>query len=153
MEFVYLADRPDAIPTLANWYFNQWGYLNDVSSVDKTVGILQQYLNRDKLPLIILAIENEEVIGAVQLKFYEMDIYPEKEHWLGGVYVSANHRKRNIAGRLVRKALEIAKSHNIETLYLQTEKLDGGLYKPLGWKAIETLEYRGKKVLVMKIQL
>lgn len=150
MEFVYLADRPDAIPTVAKWYFKQWGYLRDVSSIEKTVQLLQQYLNRDQIPLIILAVDNEEILGAVQLKFYEMEIYPEKEHWLGGVYVAANHRKKKVAQNLIRKAIEVAESHCIETLWLQTQKLDGGLYKRLGWEPVEQAEYHREKVLVMK---
>lgn len=153
MDFAYLADRPDAVPIVAEWYYNQWGYLRDVSSVEKITQVLQQYLNRDEIPLIILAIENDEVVGAVQLKFYEMDLYPEKEHWLGGVYVSKKYRKRKIAGMLVNKAVEAAKNNNVETLYLQTEKLDGGLYQRLGWKPIDKVEYNGKKVLVMKKKL
>lgn len=150
MEFVYLSDRPDAIPTVAEWYYNQWGYLRDVSSIEKTVQLLQKYLNRGNIPLIILAVDNEEILGAVQLKFYEMKIYPKKEHWLGGVYVSAKHRKKKIAEKLVKKAIEVAESHRVETLWLQTQKLDGGLYKRLGWKPVEQVEYRGEKVLVMK---
>lgn len=153
MNFVYLADRPDAIPTVAKWYYNQWGYLRDVNSFEKTVQLLQQYLNRNEIPLIILAVDNEELLGAVQLKFYEMEIYPEKEHWLGGVYVSPKHRKKRVAEKLIRKAIEVAESHRVETLYLQTQKLDGGLYKRLGWKPVDKVEFKGKKVLVMKRHL
>lgn len=153
MNFVYLADRPDAIPTIAEWYFNQWGYLQDVSSIEKTIQLLHQYLNRDKIPLILLAVENDEIVGAVQLKFYEMNLYPEKEHWLGGVYVSDKHRRKKIAEKLVKKAVEVAKYYMVETLYLQTEKLDGGLYKRLGWTPVNSAKYNGKKVLVMKRQL
>lgn len=153
MNFAYLADRPDAIPIIAKWYFNEWGYLRDVSSIEKTIQILQQYLNRDKIPLILLAIENDEIAGAVQLKYYEMDLYPEKEHWLGGVYVSDKYRRKKIAGKLVNKAIEVARNNNVETLYLQTEKLDGGLYQRLGWKPIDKVKYNGKEVLVMKKKL
>lgn len=153
MNFAFLADRPDAIPIIAKWYFNEWGYLRDVNSIEKTIQILQQYLNRDKIPLILLAIENDEIAGAVQLKYYEMDLYPEKEHWLGGVYVSDKYRKKKIAEKLVNRAIEVATNNNVETLYLQTEKLDGGLYKRLGWKPIDKVKYNGKEVLVMKKKL
>lgn len=150
MDFVYLADRPDAIPTIAEWYFNQWGYLHEVNSVEKTIRILQHYLNRDEIPLVLLAVEEDEIIGAVQLKYYEMNIYPKKEHWIGGVYVSPTHRRRKVAERLVQKAIGIAKTNGVERLYLQTQKQDGGLYKRLGWKPLEKVKYRGQEVLVMK---
>ncbi|MDB2356031.1 hypothetical protein N9V89_02245 [Pseudoalteromonas sp.] len=34
-------------------------------------------------------------------------------------------------------------------IHLQTEKLDGGLYKQLGWQPIEQVNNRGVEVLVM----
>lgn len=154
MIFEFLADRPEALKTVAGWYYNEWGHLTEeVNSVEKSMEILKQYLNRDRIPLIILAIEDDQVIGAVQLKYYEMDIYPNKEHWMGGVYVSENHRQKRVAEKLVRKAVKVAKTYHIESLYLQTQKLDGGLYKRLGWQPVEQVTYRGVKVLVMKIIL
>ena len=153
LKFIFLADRPEAIETVAQWYFQEWGHLQEVSSIRKTERILRRFLNRDQIPLILLAVKDEEVIGAVQLKYYEMDIYPNKEHWIGGVYVSEKYRHRKIAEKLVKEATEVARSYHIDTLYLQTQKLDGGLYKRLGWKPVETAMYRGVTVLVMKKKL
>lgn len=150
MEFTYLADQQDAIPVVAKWYFNQWGCLTDVNSIEEMVQMLQKYSNRDQIPLIILAVENGQILGAVQLKYYEMDIYPNKEHWLGGVYVSKPHRGKKIAKKLVKRATEVAKSHGVKTLYLQTEKLHGGLYSNLGWNPVEKVVHRNKLVLLMK---
>lgn len=153
MEFVFLADHPGALSLVAEWYYQQWGKEHGMSSVKESEEILTDYLNRHEFPLIILARENGEILGAVQLKFYEMDIYPNKEHWLGGVFVPVKHRGKKIARKLVKHATEFAVSKGVDILYLQTEKLDGGLYKKLGWKPIETVNYRGKSVLVMKKNL
>lgn len=153
MEFVFLADHPGALSLVAEWYYQQWGKEHGMTSVKKSEEILTDFLNRDQLPFIILARENDEILGAVQLKYYEMDIYPNREHWLGGVFVPEKHRGRKIARKLVKHATEFAESKGVDILYLQTEKLDGGLYKHLGWKPIETVSYRGKKVLVMKKKL
>lgn len=153
MEFVYLADYPAALPIVAKWYYNEWGKQHGVDSVIKSEEILADYLNRDSIPLMILAMEEDEILGAVQLKYYEMDIYPNKEHWLGGVYVPAKHRGRKIAGKLVLFASNIAKFHGVDILFLQTEKMDGGFYKHLGWEPIEKINYRNKRVLVMKKKL
>ena len=150
MEFVYLADQPEALPVVAEWYYLQWGREHGMKSVKEAEEILTGYLNRDDIPLVILAREKGEILGAVQLKYYEMDIYPNKEHWLGGVFVPEKHRGRKIGRKLVKHATDIAKSQGVDILYLQTEKLDGGLYKKLGWKPIEQVNYRGKTVLVMK---
>lgn len=153
MEFVYLADHPEAIPIVAKWYYEQWGRQHEVPSLEKSEEILTDYLNRDKIPLLILAKKEEKILGTVQLKFYEMDIYPQKEHWLGGVFVPKQYRGNKIAEKLVLQAMKIAKNHEVKTLFLQTEKLNGGLYKRLGWNLVEKSIYRDKPVLVMRKDL
>lgn len=153
MEFVYLADHPEVIPVVAKWYFDQWGDQHNVNSLEKSEEMLLDYLNRNKIPLLILAKEKNEILGAVQLKYYEMDIYPQKEHWLGGVFVPKKHRGKKIAEKLVLKAVQIAKKHGVKSLFLQTEKLNGGLYKRLGWNLVEKTVYRNKPVSLMRKDL
>ena len=111
---------------------------------------LQKYLNRDEIPLMVLAIQGDEILGVAELKYREMDIYPEKEHWIGGVFVPPKHGGKGVATGIVNKVTEIAKSLGVVTLHLQTEKLDGGLYSHLGWKGFKQVNYRGVEVLVME---
>lgn len=150
MNYEYLADHEEAIPLIAKWYYNEWGRGNEEISLVEVRLKLKKYLNRNKIPLLILAMENGEIRGTVQLKYYEMDIYPEKKYWLGGVFVSPEYRGQRIGISLVKKASCIARSLDIHILHLQTEKMDGGLYSKLGWKPVEKAYYRDKNVLVMK---
>ena len=87
--------------------------------------------------IIVLAVEGAEILGAAQLKYREMDIYPEKEHWLGGVYVSKKHRGSKVAENVIGKVVSVAKQLNVDKLYLQTEDLRGGLYRRLGRHPID----------------
>lgn len=153
MELVFLADNEEAIPVVAKWYFEEWGYLRKRSTLNKVTEELHSYLNTDKIPLIVLAIEGNKILGAAQLKYREMDIYPEKEHWLGGVYVSKYHRGNKIAEHIIHKVISVAKKLKVHKLYLQTEDLSGGLYCRLGWQPIEQVNYRGLDVLVMENQI
>lgn len=150
MKLEYLADHPELLPTVAQWYFEEWGYLSEEKTLEQDIQRLQIYQNKDKVPLMLLAIQDGELLGAAQLKFREMSIYPEKEHWVGGVYVAEAHRGKGIARQILVALIAIAKSLKIETLYLQTEHLDGGLYGRMGWMPIEQVNYRGIDVLVMK---
>jgi len=100
--------------------------------------------------LAIVAVEADTLIGAAQLKFREMSIYPDKEHWLGGVYVHPHYRNQGVAETLIARVIEIATGLDVNTLYLQTERLNGGLYGRMGWQAIETVNYNGIDVLVME---
>ncbi|BAJ00020.1 GNAT family N-acetyltransferase [Shewanella violacea] len=165
MELVLLADKPEAIPQIAKWYNDEWGTptlnqgANDSSRSTLTLeSKLKDYLNRDKLPQILLATHQDEgcgtqVIASAQLRFQEMTTYPETSHWLGGVYVDKAHRGKAIGQCLINGILDLARQHQVSELYLQTEDHSGGLYKKMGWKAVEQVTYHGVKVLVMKLKL
>ena len=153
MQIEYLKNSPDAIPQIAKWYFDEWSYLSPNKTIDDMQQELNMYLNTDKVPLMLVAIIDDEVVGVTQLKFREMSIYPDKEHWLGGVYVAEKERGKGVGAQLLNRTLEIAKSIGIELLHLQTLRLTGGLYKDLGWEAIEQVNYRNEDVLVMARKL
>src|SRR5687768_11519686 len=113
IEFDLLAQRKHHLPQLAQWYFDEWGDLTQATSVQTVESRLQEYLNSDKIPLIIIATNAGELAGAVQLKFREMTIYPDKEHWIGGVYVAEKFRGNKLATILVDKAIGLAREMGV----------------------------------------
>ena len=154
VEFAFLADRVDAVPVIARWYFEQWGHLVEGDSVERTRERIEGYMNRDEIPLILVATNDGDLVGAAQLRYREMaEMFPDKEHWLGGVYVAAGHRGQGYASRIVEKIVEIAPTYGVDTLHLQTEALDGGLYARLGWKPVKQVTNHGLDVLVMENRL
>jgi predicted N-acetyltransferase YhbS len=153
MEFVLLADRPDAIPTVAGWYVREWHRVMPGHNYERTCERLRGKLNRDRLPMHVLAVEGGEVIGVVQLKVREMSIYPEREHWLGTLFVRPESRGKGVGSALCRAAKERAAALGVEMLHLQTEDLSGGLYARLGWRGVEQVWYNGVRVLVMECRL
>ena len=153
MELILLADDPLAYKQMAKWYFDHWlSNLADMS-VEKVETKLACYTNRDKAPLLVLAKVDGELIGAAELKFREMDIYPEYEYWVGGVYVKHSSRGKGVARKLVEEVIKQAKSFRVDKLYLQTEKLDGGFYSKVGFSAIEQVNYKEHYVCVMHADL
>jgi hypothetical protein len=50
---------------------------------------------------------------------------------------------------LADKVAAVAQDFGVKNLYLQTEALDGGLYKRLGWNVMETIECDSMRVAVM----
>ena len=153
MKILFLADNESAIPTVAQWYFNEWGYLDECSSLEKVTAYVQQYLNKDKIPLMMMAVTGDQIMGVVQLKYREMAIYPDKEHWLGGVYVGVEYRGNKVAEQIIIQLIKVAQSLGVQTLYLQTEDLSGGLYHRLGWTPVEQVNNKGVDVLVMEKHL
>lgn len=144
-----LADHPEAIPMVAGWSFHEWGKVVPGNSVEQTIERLQQRVNRDQPPLHFVAIEESGVVGVAQLKRHEMDIYPDREFWLGGLFVAPEARGFGVGAALARHIARKADLMEIEELFLQTEALDGGLYKRQGWKVLETVDYHGFRVAVM----
>lgn len=153
MKFAFLADRPEAIELVSHWYYEEWGWLNPKTTPEGISRKLSFSLNRDKVPLILLAIDQKIVVGAVELKYREMDVYPDKDYWLGGLYVVPGHRGCGIGKQLVGQAANLAHVLGIKKLHLQTEKLDGGIYACLGWRPYEQTNNRGVDVLVMERDL
>lgn len=149
MQLLLLSEIPEAISQIAKWYSDEWGHIGEGRSTVELEQKLTDYLNNDKLPLIIIAQEKEKLIGAAQLRFHEMDIYPDREHWLGGVYVAPSSRGQGVAKALIEAIIDKAKELDVTSINLQTEDMSGGLYSKLGWKAVERVNYRGIDVLVM----
>ncbi len=153
MNIEMLADRPEFIPQIAEWYFQMWGFREENNSIELTAGRIAGKLNRKQLPVPLVALEGERILGVAQLKLREMDIFPERAFWLGGVYVAENARGRGVAGYLTASAIELARDLRIEQLWLQTIALNGGLYAKNGFAPVEKLHYKGEDVLVMTIDL
>jgi len=152
--FAYLADRPEAVPQIARWWFDEWGHLRPGHSVEALASWVRDHLSRDQLPIHIVAILDNRIVGAAALKLHELfDLYPDKNHWLGSVFVAPDFRGRGIASALAMKVVEIANSRGIQSLHLQTLRLDGGLYAKLGWEALEQINHEGQDLLVMVKQL
>lgn len=153
MQLKLLADIPEAVPVLARWYFDEWGSHVEGNSLEATCERLHGKLNRDEAPLHIVAVEGDRPLGAAQWKIREMDLYPQREYWLGNVYVSAEARGQGVASCLAEAVAQKACSQGVQVLSLQTERLDGGLYARLGWKPVEQVHHHGHDVLVMERRL
>ena len=82
-----------------------------------------------------------------------MEIYPHRVHWLGGVFVDPKYRANGLGSKLINKVVEIARTLEIRTLYLQRERLDGGVYARLGWHSLDRVRSYFGDVVVMEKQL
>lgn len=153
LQFEYLSDRPEAAPLVAGWYFAEWGDLKPDTTAERIRETLVASASSHEIPITVLAVLDGTVIGSAQLKHREMRIYPEKEHWLGGVFVVAKHRRKEIATRLIETVVETARTLGVKVLHIQTQRLDGGLYRRLGWRPVEKVHYNDLDVLVMQREL
>jgi len=105
MQIVRLRERLDLLETVATWWFDEWSHLSlHTSSVeDAIVGLDKKIAGRPSLPIIIVAMLDDEAVGTAALKLQELrDHFPETQHWLGNVYVKPDARGRGLRSALVR---------------------------------------------------
>ena len=148
-----LADKPNATDTIANWYHTEWGHLSSDRTLQTLQSSLSDYLNRDTLPLILMLCRDYEPLAAVQLRYQENPKYPKESHWLGGVFVKQNERGKGLGNKIIQLAIEKARTMNITTLYLQTERHNIELYRQHGWQQVGTHNDHGNIISIMALQL
>lgn len=151
MPFLTLSQAPHLLPVIAGWYFDTWGCHVPGATLDDEQQRLEVYLHDNELPVLLMAMHNDQPIAAAQLKFHERTERPERLHWLGGVYVCPAHRGKELANTLIGSLMEIAQGYGAREVFLQTERDDGGLYARLGWEPLERRKHRtGVQVRIMR---
>lgn len=148
MTIAYLADCPEHLPVVATWIFDTWGHLIPGLTWDLVAAKLHGRLNRDAIPLTLVALQAGLPVGTASLIPDDMSTRPELGPWLASVYVAPEHRRQGIGSQLVGAAEGIARRLGVSPLYLFTPDRER-FYARLGWSALETTEYRHEQVVIM----
>ena len=150
MALHYLADVPHVIPTVAHWYYHQWPAL--FKDQAQAVEEIKQVKHRDQIPLCLVEIQNNQVLGTAALLMEDMDTYPNYSPWLACVYVLETCRGAGIGKKVVLAATEKARQLGFKKLFLWTDHKKN-FYKKLGWEIITTTLYKTYQVTIMSIAL
>jgi len=149
IEIKYLADHPEFSHLLATWFYEEWGKNNPALTVEIIQHQIKERLNRDNIPLCLIAMVESKPIATATIKIREMDIYPQFEHWLGSVYVAPGYRNQGVGSQIVEATVDKANLLGVKNLYLYTPDR-AHFYQRLGWEAMEQVEYHGHLVVVMR---
>lgn len=147
-----LADHPELAATIARWQYQEWSHQDPDGTLDKWIQHVQKSMNRDQIPLTLVAFQSHEPVGALVLVENHMPTRGDLTPWLARVFVGHRHRSRGVASALVQEAMQRAKDLGVKTLYLYTRHAEG-LYEKLGWKVLEETHYQGRRVTIMYIRL
>jgi N-acetylglutamate synthase-like GNAT family acetyltransferase len=147
-QIALLADYPELIPRLAKWRWDEWGHLDPAGSLDEWKERLAKRVHRDRIPLTVIALEDEQPVGMASLLHYDMDIRRDLSLWLAGVLVPPASRRRGIGSALVTVIEQHASALGVDILYLYTNNTQR-FYAKLGWQVIEQESYRGQDVVLM----
>ena len=151
MTIDYLANHRSSIPKLARYFFDEWRSVYDERNMalDDVSASFEARANIDSLPLTLVAIDGDEVIGTGSLKLDDLELRPQFSPWLGGLFVVPEHRNQGVATALIERLVHEARRLDVTVLYLWTPSAES-LYANLGWNTIERLDYCGYAVSVMK---
>ncbi len=149
MEIAYLADHKEVIPTLAQWFYEEWAYLHPDRTLEDVERLISERTNKNKIPVALVAFNGKELLGTVCLKTHDMETRLDLTPWLAGLYVAKPWRRKGIGTALVKAIEKKANELTVKNLYLYTPESEG-FYSRLGWRVKERVEYHACPVTIME---
>ena len=149
LQFVNLADHQEFVPLVIQWWHSVWSDRMG-SNFESLEEQLRQSLTEKEFPVHMLATVDDEPVAVAALKLHDLeDLFPEKNYWLGSVFVDENWRGEKLGTKITQCIIDLAERRDLPHLYLQTQNLSGGLYSSLGWEPLQTLTVQGEETLLM----
>ncbi|HCG9147192.1 GNAT family N-acetyltransferase [Vibrio parahaemolyticus] len=149
MEISLLAEHRQYVSEIASWYFDEWASKVPNVTIEMVRSDIDLKAANTKLPFSLVAHENGELIGTLELKIRENKKHPEYEHWIGGVYVPTPRRGIGIAKALINKAKKIAVDNGVTSLYLQYESHNVDLYVGQGFRPLHQSSSNNLQTTIM----
>jgi predicted N-acetyltransferase YhbS len=144
-----LRAAPHWIATIAQWQFELWGPLTGSDTLVGYVQLLTSATKSDALPRVLVAEEDGNLLGSVNLVSCDCPVRSDLTPWLAQLFIAPERRKMGVGATLVRAAQDSARDMGFETLYLFTSGTLPNYYRSLGWSEIETFPYYGLKRTLM----
>ncbi len=143
-KIVFLADRPDLIPTLCGWFAEVWAPYYGPGGPGDAAADLQAACQRDALPVCLLAIDDKDAaIGTASLKANSTADLPDCGPWLAALAVRPDCAGHGIADFLV-AAIEKEAARRGETALYCDANTDETLKNPGGWEEVDARLLAGR---------
>lgn len=152
MDVRYLADHPELVSTLGDWFHQEWGHIVPWGTPQGFAERFRSQLNRDALPVALVALDGGTLLGTASLRVSDMEERPERTPWLGGVYVRPEARGRGVGEALVRAVERLAREMGFREMFLFTTDREE-FYRRLGWTTLEYADHHGEAAAVMRTEL
>ena len=131
LKITHLLHHPHLIEPVARMIYNEfWRDVVDGMSLDDLITHLQTATNVDRIPLCLIALHDEQLVGTVNLIENDDDKRTHLRPWLAAMVVREDKRDGGIGTALVEALLLQARRMQIPSLYFGT---DGpGFYERIG---------------------
>jgi predicted N-acetyltransferase YhbS len=117
----HLFEQPQHREAVAALIHNEFWTEVPGASVEKMAARLGDASTTGALPLCLIALHGDEVVGAINLVDNDDDEHTDWHPWLAGMVVAESHRGQGIGSQLVRELLAEAKRLNFERVYFGTD--------------------------------
>ena len=123
-----IEQREKIVNVLAEWNYNAWNKYDAAVTVERSKERFEQRaLNRDRLPLTLIAINEDivkiedSIVGTVTLKeSVPISGYDDKKPWLGSLMVLEPYQKQGVGTKLENKTSELAAALGFKEIFLFT---------------------------------
>lgn len=131
VQITHLRNHPHLIEPVARMIYDEfWREVVDGMTVAELVCHLQTATDPTRIPLSLIAIESDQLLGTVNLIENDDAARTHLRPWLAAMVVRADRRRQGIGTLLVQTLLDHARAMHIPTVYFGT---DGpGFYARLG---------------------
>lgn len=152
VQIIPLAARKDCVWELAELHHAEWGHFSPSFTLQRRAEAIEKAAGREGIPAMFIATSEGELIGSAALIEQDMKTRPDLYPWLAAVYVKERFRNRGIASALIARCEAEAVQSGVTTCYLFTE-FAANLYEKLGWRHMESCEYKGARVNIMSKEI
>ena len=149
MKIAFLAQRPHAIPSLASWFIAEWPQYYGKRSRADVEEDFRECLNTERLPIGLVAYEDDTPCGVIVLRESAMTDLPQYSPGLGAFYVAASHRNRGIGAQLVHAGIGVAKALGHSAVYATTGRA-AKIFERAGWRDLGTILHRGQALTLYR---
>jgi len=152
IKIAFLADYPEAIPTLARWFRAQWTEYYAGRTLADIAQDFQSEANRDDLPVRLVAFAGGELAGTIILRERALNTLPEYQPGLGGLFVAVRQRGQGVGTELVRAGMNVARDQGYKKVYATTATARGILER-LGWKMVQAVIHNDEQLVLYRCDL
>ncbi|UJR16722.1 hypothetical protein I4U23_003622 [Adineta vaga] len=156
----FLSQKPEYIEEMAKIFYNEWQDSYHASGLHDLEAVIQDMkddhaLNENKLPLLMLALDNQNqnLVATIGLEICDVspgNPYYNTTPWVACTFTKPEYRGQGIAKYMTQKLLEHTRQLNYTHLWLWTRTAEG-FFEKLGFHFVEKLRHGQSDITVMRI--
>lgn len=148
-----LADHREALPRLHEWFATEWAPWYGPDGPGDAAADLADCCRRDGMPLAVVALRADEVLGTAALRAESVTTHPHLTPWLAALLVGPPHRRRGVAESLIAAIEDRARAQGFDRIHVGTGAGSGTPESALrrrGWAFVERAPYYVSTVSIFR---